>query len=159
MKIRIQNLVLAGLLFCSCGTNSRDAVDNSLQQDSKADQSQSSLLPDESIGVMDRNGYLHGWKGKVRYYGGHWGYLRGRNWYWYDRFFDPEYYFANSLRSFSKYRRILFRPEVANAQAGASTISKKVAGIYQSWSSWRSREMRAVEPGQRWTVFSQDELK
>lgn len=49
-------------------------------------------------------GYLYGWEGRVRYHQGRWGYLRGRDWYWYDRYYEPGYYYAHPIGHFHSHR-------------------------------------------------------
>ena len=49
---------------------------------------------------IDHRGYLPGWEGRVRYLDGRWGYLRGSEWFWYDTYFEPEYYFAHRPHHF-----------------------------------------------------------
>ncbi len=48
----------------------------------------------------DAHGYLPGWHGRVRYMDGRWGYLRGRDWYWYDVYYEPDYYFSHPVAHF-----------------------------------------------------------
>ena len=40
------------------------------------------------------------WEGCIRYKGGRWGYLRGSDWYWYDRYYEPDYYFVHPVAHF-----------------------------------------------------------
>ena len=40
------------------------------------------------------------WEGRIRYEGGRWGYLRGHDWYWYDRYYEPDYYFDHPVAHF-----------------------------------------------------------
>lgn len=49
---------------------------------------------------MPECGYIPGWEGRVCYDGGRWGYLRGNDWYWYDRYYEPDYYFAHPVHHF-----------------------------------------------------------
>ena len=49
---------------------------------------------------VDHHGYLPGWHGRVRYVNGRWGYLRGCDWYWYDEYFEPAYYFSHPVAHF-----------------------------------------------------------
>ena len=49
---------------------------------------------------MPECGYIPGWEGRVCYDGGRWGYLRGNDWYWYDRYYEPDYYFAHPVTHF-----------------------------------------------------------
>lgn len=52
---------------------------------------------------LDRHGYVPGWEGRVRHDNGRWGYYRDNRWYWYDRYFEPTYYFGNPLTHFNSY--------------------------------------------------------
>ncbi|MGM9620340.1 MAG: hypothetical protein ACI3X4_02680 [Bacteroidaceae bacterium] len=49
---------------------------------------------------LDACGYVPGWHGRVRYVDGRWGYLRGRDWYWYDVYYEPEFYFSHPVAHF-----------------------------------------------------------
>ena len=40
------------------------------------------------------------WEGRIRYDRGRWGYLRGSDWYWYDRYYEPDYYFDHPVAHF-----------------------------------------------------------
>ena len=40
------------------------------------------------------------WEGRIRYESGRWGYLRGSDWYWYDRYYEPDYYFDHPVAHF-----------------------------------------------------------
>lgn len=40
------------------------------------------------------------WEGRIRYEGGRWGYLRGHDWYWYDRYYEPDYYYGHPVVHF-----------------------------------------------------------
>ena len=40
------------------------------------------------------------WEGRIRYEGGRWGYLRGSDWYWYDTYYEPEFYFDHPVGYF-----------------------------------------------------------
>lgn len=40
------------------------------------------------------------WEGRIRYEGGRWGYLRGHDWYWYDRYYEPDYYYGHPVAHF-----------------------------------------------------------
>lgn len=49
----------------------------------------------------DHDGWMDGWHGRVRHFDdGRWGYFREGAWYYYDRFYEPDYYFARPLRHF-----------------------------------------------------------
>lgn len=52
---------------------------------------------------LDNRGYVHGWEGRVRHDNGRWGYFRDNRWYWYDRYFEPNYYYANPVGYFNDY--------------------------------------------------------
>lgn len=51
----------------------------------------------------DRNGFVPGWENRVRHENGRWGYYRDNRWYWYNRYFDPTYYYARPLAHFNDY--------------------------------------------------------
>ena len=40
------------------------------------------------------------WEGRIRYERGRWGYLRGSDWYWYDTYYEPDYYFDHPVAHF-----------------------------------------------------------
>lgn len=40
------------------------------------------------------------WEGRIRYESGRWGYLRGHDWYWYDRYYEPDFYFDRPVAYF-----------------------------------------------------------
>lgn len=40
------------------------------------------------------------WEGRIRYERGRWGYLRGSDWYWYDTYYEPDYYFGHPVAHF-----------------------------------------------------------
>ena len=46
---------------------------------------------------VDHRGFVPGWEGRVRHHNGRWGYFRDNRWFWYDRYFDPVYYFGSPL--------------------------------------------------------------
>ncbi len=52
---------------------------------------------------LDHRGYVHGWEGRVRHHNGRWGYYRNNRWLWYDRYFDPAYYYGSPLTYFNDY--------------------------------------------------------
>ena len=52
---------------------------------------------------VDHRGFVHGWEGRVRHHNGRWGYFRDNRWFWYDRYFDPVYYFGSPLAYFNDY--------------------------------------------------------
>ncbi|MCR5314177.1 MAG: hypothetical protein K6E54_11155 [Bacteroidaceae bacterium] len=54
-------------------------------------------------GRFDRRGYVCGWEGRVRHHNGRWGYYRNNRWYWYNRYFEPTYYFATPIHRFNDY--------------------------------------------------------
>ncbi len=49
---------------------------------------------------LDACGYVPGWEGRVRYIDGRWGYLRGRDWYWYDVYYEPDFYYSHPVAHF-----------------------------------------------------------
>jgi hypothetical protein len=40
------------------------------------------------------------WEGRIRYERGRWGYLRGTDWYWYDRYYEPDFYYGHPVAHF-----------------------------------------------------------
>lgn len=40
------------------------------------------------------------WEGRIRYERGRWGYLRGSDWYWYDRYYEPDFYYGHPVAHF-----------------------------------------------------------
>ncbi len=52
---------------------------------------------------VDHRGFVPGWEGRVRHHNGRWGYFRDNRWFWYDRYFDPVYYFGSPLAYFNDY--------------------------------------------------------
>ena len=52
---------------------------------------------------VDHRGFVHGWEGRVRHHNGRWGYFRDNRWFWYDRYFDPVYYYGSPLAYFNDY--------------------------------------------------------
>lgn len=52
---------------------------------------------------VDHRGFVPGWEGRVRHHNGRWGYFRDNRWFWYDRYFDPVYYFGSPLSYFNDY--------------------------------------------------------
>lgn len=44
--------------------------------------------------------YVPGYEGRVCYNGGRWGYYRDNDWYWYDRYYEPDYYYAHPVAHF-----------------------------------------------------------
>lgn len=54
-------------------------------------------------GTFDHRGHVHGWEGRVRHLNGRWGYFRNNRWYWYNRYFEPTYYFATPVHHFNDY--------------------------------------------------------
>jgi len=49
---------------------------------------------------VDNRGFVPGWEGRVMYRDGRWGYLRNADWYWYDTYFEPEFYYGRPLDYF-----------------------------------------------------------
>ena len=52
---------------------------------------------------VDHRGFVPGWEGRVRHHNGRWGYYRDNRWFWYDRYFDPVFYFGHPLSHFNDY--------------------------------------------------------
>lgn len=73
-------------------------------------------------------GYIPGWEGRVIYRGGRWGYLRGNDWYWYDRYFEPDYYYAHPVAHFHHYISPVGRRVVAGV-AGAVVLGSIIHAL------------------------------
>ena len=71
---------------------------------------------------FDRYGYLPGWEGRVRYVDGRYGYLRGRDWYWYDTYYEPAYYYAHPVGHFHHVHLTRTGRAVVTAAAGAAIL-------------------------------------
>ncbi len=69
---------------------------------------------------LDARGYVPGWEGRVRCVNGRWGYLRGHDWYWYDTYFAPDYYYSHPVH--------VFRPYLSPAGRVAAGVAGGVAG-------------------------------
>lgn len=78
---------------------------------------------------LDCHGYIPGWEGRVRYHEGRWGYLRGHDWYWYDTYYEPDYYFAHPVHHFHHHHLPHFRPAVAGAVVGAAVVGGLIASL------------------------------
>ncbi len=76
---------------------------------------------------MADGGYIPGWEGRVMYRGGRWGYLRGNDWYWYDRYYEPEYYFANPVSHFHGHRSPV--GHVVAGVAGAVVLGTLISAL------------------------------
>lgn len=77
---------------------------------------------------VDRYGYVPGWEGRVMYRDGRWGYLRGSDWYWYNRYFEPDYYYAHPVTHFHTHH-IPVAAKVAGAVAGAVVIGSIISAL------------------------------
>lgn len=73
-------------------------------------------------------GYYPGWEGRVRYAGGRWGYLRGNDWYWYDRFYEPDYYFCHPMSHFHGHMSHTGRA-VAGAVVGGVVLGTLISAL------------------------------
>lgn len=66
------------------------------------------VRPGGGVHVEDYAGHGHHipphYADRVRYVDGHWGYLRGNHWYYYDTYFEPDYYYSHPVRHFHKHR-------------------------------------------------------
>jgi len=71
---------------------------------------------------FDRYGYLPGWEGRVRYMDGRYGYLRGNDWYWYDTYYEPDFYYAHPVGHFHHVHLTRTGRAVATAVAGAAIL-------------------------------------
>lgn len=78
---------------------------------------------------FDRHGYLHGWEGRVRYEHGRYGYLRGHDWYWYDTYYEPTYYFAHPVTHFGCHYASPTARAVVTAVASTAVIGTILAAI------------------------------
>jgi len=64
------------------------------------------------------DGFLPGWEGRVRYLDGRYGYLRDSEWYWYDTYFEPDYYYATPVRHFRRHLSPVGRKVAAGVTVG-----------------------------------------
>ena len=78
---------------------------------------------------FDRHGYLPGWEGRVRYLNGRYGYLRGSDWYWYDTYYAPDYYYAHPVAHFHAHRLSPEGRAIVTAVAGAAIIGGIISAI------------------------------
>ncbi|MBQ0023737.1 MAG: hypothetical protein KBT29_10930 [Prevotellaceae bacterium] len=78
---------------------------------------------------FDRHGYLPGWEGRVRFHNGRYGYLRGNDWYWYDTYYAPEYYYAHPVAHFHHHHLSREGRAVATAVAGAVIVGGILAAL------------------------------
>lgn len=78
---------------------------------------------------FDRYGYLPGWEGSVRYLNGRYGYLRGNDWYWYDTYYEPDYYYAHPVGHFHHVHLTREGKAIVTAVAGAAIIGGVVAAL------------------------------
>lgn len=74
------------------------------------------------------DGYLPGYVGRVRYVNGYYGYLRGGEWYWYDTYFEPVYYYARPVRHFRKHAL----SPAARGAIGGAIAGAVIGGIISS---------------------------
>lgn len=74
------------------------------------------------------DGYLPGYVGRVRYVDGYYGYLRGGEWYWYDTYFEPVYYYARPVRHFRKHAL----SPAARGAIGGAIAGAVIGGIISS---------------------------
>ncbi len=77
---------------------------------------------------IDHRGFVHGWDGRVRYLNGRWGYLRGSDWYWYDTYFEPAYYFAHRPHYFRAHY-IPVDGRVVAGVAGAVAVGTLISAL------------------------------
>lgn len=73
--------------------------------------------------------YIPGWEGRVIYRGGRWGYLRGNNWYWYDRYYEPDYYYAHPVAHFHSHISSHAAHRVANGIASAIVLGALINAV------------------------------
>ena len=67
------------------------------------------------------------WEGRIRYERGRWGYLRGHDWYWYDTYYEPDYYFGHPVGYF---HHCHVSPEAVVASAiGAVAIGAIISAL------------------------------
>lgn len=77
---------------------------------------------------VDRHGYVPGWEGRVMYRNGRWGYLRGTDWYWYDRYYEPAYYFGHPVAHFHAHH-VPVGAKVVGAVAGAVVLGSLIGAL------------------------------
>ena len=77
---------------------------------------------------LDHRGYVHGWEGRVRHDNGRWGYFRDNRWYWYDRYFEPDYYYAHPIGHFHAYHTPVAAKVVAGV-AGAVVLGSIISAL------------------------------
>jgi len=77
----------------------------------------------------DRHGYLPGWEGRVRYVDGRYGYLRGNDWYWYDTYYEPDYYYAHPVAHFHAHRLSPAGRAVVGAVAGTIALASIISAL------------------------------
>lgn len=78
---------------------------------------------------FDRHGYLPGWEGRVRYLNGRYGYLRGNDWYWYDTYYAPDYYYAHPLTHFHAHRLSPEGRAIVGAVAGTVAVAALIGAL------------------------------
>lgn len=78
---------------------------------------------------FDRHGYLPGWEGRVRFHNGRYGYLRGRDWYWYDTYFEPDYYYAHPVAHFHHHRLSPEGRAIVGAVAGTVALATIISAL------------------------------
>ena len=80
--------------------------------------------------VMHHDGRMEmrgGRQGRIRYERGRWGYLRGHDWYWYDTYYEPDFYYGHPVGHF---HHCHVSPAAAVAGAvGAVALSALVAAL------------------------------
>lgn len=76
---------------------------------------------------VDCHGYLPGWHGRVRCVNGRWGYLRGRDWYWYDVYYEPAFYFSHPVAHF--HGHLSPAGKVAAGVAGAAAVGALIGAL------------------------------
>lgn len=87
------------------------------------------MVPPPPAPRFDRYGYLPGWEGRVRYMDGRYGYLRGSDWYWYDTYYEPGYYFAHPIAHFHHHHLTRGERAVVHAVAGAAIIGGIISAL------------------------------
>lgn len=78
---------------------------------------------------FDRYGYLPGWEGRVRYLNGRYGYLRGNDWYWYDTYYAPDYYYAHPVAHFHAHRLSPEGRAIVGAVAGTVAVAALIGAL------------------------------
>lgn len=78
----------------------------------------------------NRHGYLNGWEGRVRRFDdGRWGYFRDGAWLYYDRFYEPTYYYAHPITLFHSHCLSPRGRRVVGAVAGTVALATLISAL------------------------------